>query len=183
MSGSQVAVKQSRARTRFRALSRRSHRPATQKRMQARSVWIWALVPPSSGPKHNRSWHPRQWPQGPTLQWPRARASRAERGKRAEGRVSAQVQGCPFVFFSFLFSFLFPIWNSQTNFKSLFWISNLQSPHNPFVITNPTNFNIIIYSPTHYLILGVINDYYNFLSHFLFYVFIYNLRSNLSCFQ
>jgi hypothetical protein len=53
----------------------------------------------------------------------RARDSKAARGKWAKGRISAQVQGCPFLF-SFLFSFLFPIWNIQTNFKFLFWISD-----------------------------------------------------------
>jgi hypothetical protein len=45
---------------------------------------------------------------------------------------------------------------------------------------NPTIFIIIIGSPSHYLILEVIIDYYNFLYHVLFYIFIYNLRLNLS---
>jgi hypothetical protein len=45
---------------------------------------------------------------------------------------------------------------------------------------NPTIFNIIIYSPSHYLFLEL-NDFItiSFLN-FLFYIFISNLRSNLS---
>jgi hypothetical protein len=42
---------------------------------------------------------------------------------------------------------------------------------------NPTKYNIIIF-PFLYLIQAIIDDYYNFLSHFLFYIFIYNLGSN-----
>jgi hypothetical protein len=80
-----------------------------------------------------------------------------------------------FFLFHFSFSFLFSIWNTQTKFKFLFWISYSQSQlYNP----NPTIFNILF--SFHYLILAIIDDYYNFLSHFLFYIFIYNLRSNLS---
>jgi hypothetical protein len=46
-------------------------------------------------------------------------------------------------------------------------MSNLK--YNPNANKNLTIFNIIIYSPCPYLILEIIDDYYNFLSHFLFY--------------
>jgi hypothetical protein len=57
-------------------------------------------------------------------------------------------------------------------------MSNLK--YNPNVNINPTIFNIIIYSPSHYLILAINDFITNFFSHFLFYIFIYILRSNLS---
>jgi hypothetical protein len=52
--------------------------------------------------------------------------------------------------------------------------------YNPNVNIDPTICNIIIYSPSRYLILAINGFITNLFSHFLFYILIYNLRSNLS---
>jgi hypothetical protein len=94
-----------------------------------------------------------------------SRASERERGGLCRRGVewylavsedSAQTLAFVFSFFLFHFCFKFQIFKPSSNFCFEFQMSNLK--YNPNVNINPTIFNIIIYSPSHYLIL-VINDF------------------------
>jgi hypothetical protein len=80
-------------------------------------------------------------------------------------------------FFLFVFYFKFQTFKPNSNFCFEFQVSNLK--YNPNVNIIPTIFNIIIYSPSHYLILEVINDFITISFLILCFIFfIYNLRPN-----
>jgi hypothetical protein len=136
------------------------------------------LCPPTRGTRHpGVRWLPS--PQGPTCLWNR---SGVRPGKRSGPRCGwigiyhARIRpNCGFYLFSF-----FSISNIQAKFNLCFEFQMSNLKYNPNVNINPTIFNIIIYSPSHYLILAINAFITTFLSHFLFYMFIYNLRSHLS---
>jgi hypothetical protein len=96
------------------------------------------------------------------------------------GRLDILAQDVWVSFFSFLFSF----YDFHFKFKH---DSTLNFKHNSNVDRNPIIIfiiiiviNFIIYLLPHHLVLKGINDYHNYFSQALSFLYIYKLRSNLN---
>jgi hypothetical protein len=129
------------------------------------------------------------WQQWPTCQWSKVWCEWAACFEGLLGRSMRKPAQARFVLFYFLFMFFISnfqfLFQIQTWFNFLFEFQTLFSKHisnvdrNHIFIFIIIIITIIIYLHPHHLILKGINDYHNYLSQSLFYVFS-KLRSNLN---